>query len=55
MFVFSLKQPLMERLSQEYGDDAQALIALVWETDATVLRPAGLVHDRGVPEERARR
>ncbi|MGZ4181030.1 MAG: STAS domain-containing protein [Solirubrobacteraceae bacterium] len=42
MFVFSLKQPLMERLSQEYGDDAQALIALVWEM-TTVLDRLGLL------------
>jgi rsbT co-antagonist protein RsbR len=29
--VFSLKQPLLARLSNEHGDDAQGLIQIVWE------------------------
>jgi rsbT co-antagonist protein RsbR len=32
MFVFSLKQPLLARMSQDLSDDAQGLIAIVWET-----------------------
>ena len=34
MFVFSLKQPLLGRLASEYADDAQGLIAVMWETTA---------------------
>ena len=49
MFVFSLKQPLLARLSNEHGDDAQGLIQIVWEmTDAA--RPARPADDRGVSE-----
>jgi rsbT co-antagonist protein RsbR len=38
MFVLSLKQPLFARLSQELGDDAQALIEMVWETSSLLDR-----------------
>lgn len=41
-FVFSLKQPLLARLSQEFGDDAQGLIEVVWET-TTLLDSLGLL------------
>jgi rsbT co-antagonist protein RsbR len=38
MFVFSLKQPLLARLSNELGDDAQGLIQIVWEMSALLDR-----------------
>ena len=38
MFVFSLKQPLLARLSNEHGDDAQGLIQIVWEMTALLDR-----------------
>jgi rsbT co-antagonist protein RsbR len=38
LFVFSLKQPLLARLSQEFGDDAQDLIGIVWETTSLLDR-----------------
>jgi rsbT co-antagonist protein RsbR len=38
MFVFSLKQPLFARLSQEFGDDAQDFIQIVWETTSLMDR-----------------
>jgi rsbT co-antagonist protein RsbR len=42
MFVFSLKQPLLSRLSQEFGDDARSLIDIIWETTSLIDR-LGLV------------
>jgi rsbT co-antagonist protein RsbR len=42
MFVFSLKQPLLSRLSQEFGDDARSLIDIIWET-TSLLDRLGLV------------
>ena len=38
MFVFSLKQPLLARLSNELGDDAQGFIEIVWEMSALLDR-----------------
>ena len=38
MFVFSLKHPLLTRLAQEFGDDSQGLIDVVWETTALLDR-----------------
>src|SRR5437764_673023 len=38
MFVFSLKQPLLARLSHELGDDAQALIEIIWEMSSLLDR-----------------
>jgi rsbT co-antagonist protein RsbR len=50
MFVFSLKQPLLSRLSQEFGDDARSLIDIIWET-TSLLDRLGLVtteeHQKG--------
>jgi len=42
MFVFSLKQPLLSRLSQEFGDDARSMIDIIWET-TSLLDRLGLV------------
>jgi rsbT co-antagonist protein RsbR len=42
MFVFSLKQPLFERLRQELAGDGTALAETVWET-TTVLDELGLL------------
>ncbi|HEY1510465.1 MAG TPA: STAS domain-containing protein [Solirubrobacteraceae bacterium] len=42
MFVFSLKRPLLDLLANEYGDDAQGLIAVVWEM-TTLLDQLGLL------------
>jgi rsbT co-antagonist protein RsbR len=42
MFVFSLKQPLLARLSQEFGDDAPGLMGTVWEM-TTLLDRLGLL------------
>jgi rsbT co-antagonist protein RsbR len=42
MFVFSLKQPLIGLLANEYGDDAPGLIAVVWEM-TTLLDRLGLL------------
>ena len=42
MFVFSLKHPLLSRLSQEFGDDARSLIDIIWETTSLIDR-LGLV------------
>jgi rsbT co-antagonist protein RsbR len=42
MFVFSLKQPLLARLSHEFGDDPQGLIGIFWET-TTLLDRLGLL------------
>jgi rsbT co-antagonist protein RsbR len=38
LFVFSLKQPLLARLSHEFGDDAQGLIRIVWKTTSLLDR-----------------
>jgi rsbT co-antagonist protein RsbR len=38
MFVFSLKQPLLARLSNELSDDAQGFIQIVWEMTALLDR-----------------
>ena len=38
MFVLSLKQPLLARLSVELGDDARGLIEIVWETSSLLDR-----------------
>jgi rsbT co-antagonist protein RsbR len=38
MFVFSLKQPLLARLSHELGDDAQTLIEIIWEMSSLLDR-----------------
>jgi rsbT co-antagonist protein RsbR len=50
IFVFSLKQPLLARLASEYGDDAQGLISVIWET-SQLLDKLGLLtieeHQRG--------
>jgi rsbT co-antagonist protein RsbR len=50
IFVFSLKQPLLARLANEYGDDAQGLTSVVWET-SQLLDKLGLLtieeHQRG--------
>jgi rsbT co-antagonist protein RsbR len=42
MFVFSLKQPLIGLLANEFGDDSQGLIAVVWEM-TTLLDKLGLL------------
>jgi rsbT co-antagonist protein RsbR len=42
MFVFSLKQPLLGLLANEYADDASGLIAVVWEM-TTLLDKLGLL------------
>jgi rsbT co-antagonist protein RsbR len=42
MFVFSLKQPLLGLLANEYADDVQGLIAVVWEM-TTLLDKLGLL------------
>jgi rsbT co-antagonist protein RsbR len=41
-FVFSLKRPLLDLLANEYGDDAQGLVAVVWEM-TTLLDQLGLL------------
>jgi rsbT co-antagonist protein RsbR len=50
IFVFSLKQPLLARLSSEYGDDTQGMISVFWET-SQLLDKLGLLtteeHQRG--------
>jgi rsbT co-antagonist protein RsbR len=38
MFVLSLKQPMLARLSGELGDDAQGLIEIVWQTSSLLDR-----------------
>jgi rsbT co-antagonist protein RsbR len=38
MFVFSLKRPLLARLSREVGDDPQGLLEIVWETTSLLDR-----------------
>ena len=38
MFVFSLKQPLLARLSNELGDDPHGFIQIVWEMSALLDR-----------------
>jgi rsbT co-antagonist protein RsbR len=52
-FVFSLKQPLFARLSQEFGDDAQGLADEIWRA-TSLLDALGLhtteVHQKGREE-----
>ena len=53
MFVLSLKQPLLARLSTELGDDAQGLIEIVWETSSLLDRLGLLTADEYVKSREA--
>jgi rsbT co-antagonist protein RsbR len=35
-FVFSLKEPLFDRVQKEYGNDAESLAALLWQVTVTL-------------------
>ena len=53
-FVFSLKQPLFVLLSERARARSRGLARAMWDA-TTLLDGLGLLHDRGVPEGRARR